>query len=141
MRSRATLASCFVLALAAASGTARGEELSQKVDSWVLDTASRGDTEFLVMLREQGDLRGARALSSKVEKGAFVMDALRSTADRTQRPLLDFLVERGAAYRPFWVANMVWVRGSLSLVEELAARSDVFHIYANPRAATVARRP
>ncbi len=132
MRSRVTLVSCFVLALAAASGVAQPEELSQKIDPWVLDTASRGDTEFLVMLREQGDLRGASALSSEVAKGAFVMDALRSTAERSQRPLLDFLAERGAAHRSFWVANMVWVRGSLSLVEELAARSDVFHIYANP---------
>ena len=133
MRSRATLTSCFVLALAATFGVARGEELSQKVDPWVLETASRGDTEFLVMLREQGDLRGARALSSKAQKGAFVMDALRSTAERSQRPLLEFLVRRGVEHRPFWVANMIWVRGSSSLIEELAARSDVFHIYANPK--------
>ncbi len=143
MRFRVTLASCFVLALAA-SAAARGEELRQKVDPWVLDTASRGDTEFLVMLREQSDLRGARALSTKVEKGAFVMDALRSTAERSQKSLLDFLAARGAEHRSFWVANMIWVRGSASLVEELAARSDVFHIYANPKVrfdGPVASRP
>ena len=133
MRSRAALAPGFVLALAAVFGTARGEELSRKVDPWVLDSASRGDTEFLVMLREQGDLRGAAALSSKAEKSAFVMDALRSTAERSQRSVLDFLAARGAEHRSFWVANMVWVRGGSSLVEELAARGDVFHIYANPR--------
>ena len=96
------------------------------------------------MLREQSDLRGARALPTKVEKGAFVMDALRSTAERSQKPLLDFLAARGAEHRPFWVANMIWVRGSASLVEELASRGDVFHIYANPKVrfdGPVASRP
>ncbi len=144
MRSRVILVSCFALALAASSGAARGDELSRKVDPWVLDTASRGDTAFLVMLREQGDLRGAHGLSSRAQKGAFVLDALRSTAERTQAPLLDLLAARGAEHRSFWVANMIWVRGGLALVEELSARSEVFHIYANPAVrfdGPVSRRP
>src|SRR6185295_13203578 len=72
------------------------------------------------------------ALSSKTERSAFVMDALRSVAERSQRPLLDLLSSRGVPHRSYWVANMIWVRGDRSLVEELAARDDVFHIYANP---------
>jgi subtilisin family serine protease len=35
-------------------------------------------------------------------------------------------------HRAFWIANMIWVRGDATLVAELAAREDVFHVYANP---------
>jgi serine protease AprX len=128
MRSRIALALCCI----AAAGVAPAEDLRQKVDPWVLDRAAQGDAEFLVLLREQADLRGARALSNKTQKSAFVMDALGATASRTQKDLIALLKERGAAYRPFWVANMIWVRGGIGLVDELAARSDVFHVYANP---------
>jgi uncharacterized repeat protein (TIGR01451 family) len=119
-----------VLAFAAA---VRAESLSQKVDPWVLEKSAAGPAEFLVMLRAQADLRGAHGLASKTERGAFVMDALRSVAERTQKPLLDLLAERGVPHRSYWVANMIRVRGDRRLVEELAAREDVFHIYANPR--------
>ena len=84
------------------------------------------------MLREPADLRGARSLAVKAERGAFVADALRAHAAATQAPLVRFLEERGAFYRAFWVANMIQVRGDRSLVEALAARDDVYHLYANP---------
>ncbi len=35
-------------------------------------------------------------------------------------------------YRPFWVANMIWVRGDRQAVQALAQRDDVEHLYANP---------
>jgi uncharacterized repeat protein (TIGR01451 family) len=118
--------------LVLASGWAQGADWRSKVDPWVLDTAARGDTEFLVLLRQQADLRGAPTLRSKPERGAFVQNALESTARQTQGPLLALLAARGAAHRAFWVANMIWVRGDARLVAELAAREDVFHVYANP---------
>jgi hypothetical protein len=119
-------------ALAVLPAIARPQALGDKVDRWVLDTAARGNTEFLVMLREQADLRGARSIKTKTEKGAFVADALSSTAARAQAPILALLEHRGAPHRAFWVADAIWVRGSLALVEELAARDDVAHVYANP---------
>jgi serine protease AprX len=130
MRIRTALVLC--LALWAAAGVAFGENLAQKVDPWVLDTASRGDTEFLVMLREQADVRGVRTLPTKEQKGAFMADALGATAARAQAPILALLTARGVEHRSYWVANMIWVRGSLGLLRELAAREDVFHVYANP---------
>ena len=132
MRSRLPIALCIALASARWSAAA---DLRDKVDPWVLASAERGDTEFLVMLREQADLRGARVLPTKTEKAAFVADALASTAARTQAPLDALLTRRGAPHRAFWVANAFWVRGGRALVEELAARDDVFHVYANPRVA------
>jgi serine protease AprX len=121
-----------VVVLVAGTHAARGADTSSKVDPWVLDTASRGNTEFLIMLREQADLRGAASLHAKTAKGAFVQNALASLAERTQAPLLRLLEERGVPHRSLWIANMIWVRGDARLVAELAAREDVFHVYANP---------
>ncbi len=137
MRPRAILVVLVMLAARA------GQAGSASVDPWVLETASRGDTEFLVLLREQADLRGAQPLATRFEKGAFVLDALRSTAERAQAPILALLAARGVEYQPFWVADMIWVRGGRGLVDELAARGDVSRIYANPTVALggpVARR-
>jgi serine protease AprX len=121
-----------VAGMALFAGWAHGADWRSKVDPWVLDTAARGEAEFLVMLRQQADLRGAPTLRSKGEKTAFVQNALEATAQQTQGPLLALLAARGAAHRAFWVANMIWVRGDARLVAELAAREDVFHVYANP---------
>jgi serine protease AprX len=129
---RRTLVGCVMFGLALGASFAQASDWHAKVDPWVLDTAARGDTEFLVLLREQADLRGAAALSIKSEKGAFVRDALESTAERTQASLRQLLAARGVEHRAFWVANVIWVRGDARLVEELAARDDVFHVYANP---------
>ena len=132
MRLRALFACCLALALPA--GAAVAEDLNHKVDPWVLQKTASGQAEFLVMLREQADLRGARALPTKTQKSAFVADALSTTAARVQAPLLALLDARGVEHRSYWVANMIWVRGDRSLVEEIAAREDVFHVYANPTA-------
>ncbi len=134
----------FVFWLGFAAGAALTAGESARIDPWVLETTSRGDTEFLVLLHEQADLRGTASLPTRFEKGAFVLDALRSTAERAQAPLLALLAARGAEYRPFWVADMIWVRGDRGLVDELAAREDVVHIFANPTVALgspAGRRP
>ena len=135
---RRTLVHAPLLAIALSAAAAppalsAADQVTRKVDAWVLDTASRGDTEFLVMLREQADLRGAGAIARKGEKGAFVLDALRSEAAVSQAPLLAFLKSRGAEFRAYWVANAVWVRGGRDLIDAIAARGDVLHVYANPR--------
>ena len=57
-----------------------------KVDSWVLETADAGGTEFLVFLSEQADLGQAAHFRKKTEKGKHVYAALTTTAERTQAP-------------------------------------------------------
>jgi subtilisin family serine protease len=124
-----------VLTITSASGSAvalSAPAWDAKVDPWVLSTATGGPTEFLVFLAEQADVSAAYGLAGKEEKGRYVYERLRDTAARTQGHLLAFLSGRGAEHRPYWVANMVWVRGDLALVEELARRDDVAHLYANP---------
>ncbi len=114
-------------------GEALAGEWLDKVDPWVLSTAdAEGSVEFLVFLREQASLREAALLVSKEEKGEFVSRTLRETAARTQAPVLSELKGLGAEFRPYWIANMVWVRGDLEVVRMMAERDDVLRVSANP---------
>ena len=103
-----------------------------KVDPWVLQTASQGNTEFLVTLASQADISQAQSLPTKSEKGWFVYRTLTELAERTQAPLIAALVDLGVEYHPYWVTNTIWVRAGLSTLQLLAERPDVAHIYANP---------
>lgn len=103
-----------------------------KVDPWVQEQALQGDAEFLVMLEEQADLVGAELLPSKHAKGQFVYQQLTRTAERSQKQLLAFLVSNGIEHRSFWIANMVWVRAGVETMQQLASRSDVKRLVANP---------
>lgn len=128
------LLAVLVMAVVVARGNPAGTapEWQAKVDPWVLDTAGEGETEFLVFLAEQADLSGAYALTTKLEKGNYVYETLTEVANRTQGPVITALQELGVAYQPYWVANMIWVRGNLNAIEAIAGRSDVAHLYANP---------
>jgi serine protease AprX len=104
-----------------------------KVDPWVLQTAAEGEAEFLVYLTAQADLSEAKSMPTKLEKGLYVYETLSALAESTQAPLIAQLRDVGVEYRPYWIANLVWVRGNLSTVQLLAERLDVAHIYANPK--------
>lgn len=104
-----------------------------KVDPWVMERAAgAAEVEFLVVLSEQADVRGARSLPSKEAKGRFVFEKLTATAARTQGPLLAELRARGLEYRAYWIANMIWVKGKAADVAALAGRPEVRRISANP---------
>ncbi len=105
----------------------------EKIDPWVLQTASQGETEFLVFLTSQANLGATNDLATKSEKGWYVYRTLTSIANRTQGSLVAELEQLGVAYRPYWVVNAVWVRGSAAAIQALAERPDVAHIYANPK--------
>ena len=137
MRSRALfLFAC--LALVAAGLVWMGNPLQAspgaKIAARLLsDTANGRTAEALVVLNEQADLSPAAALHTKLEKGRFVVNALREVAHRSQAPLLRFLEQRGVQYQSFYIVNMVKVSGNLALMQEIAARSDVNRIDANPQ--------
>jgi subtilisin family serine protease len=131
IRRTLTLATMTILATAAV--TAAEPRWQDKVDQWVLDSGRAGETEFLVVLADQADLSAAEAISSKAEKGEFVLRALTAAAERSQQPVLAALTARGVEVQPFWIVNMIWVRADLATVEAMARRSDVARIHANPR--------
>lgn len=110
-------------------GQARSWE--SKVQPEVLEAASGGVTEFLVLLAEQPDLSRAASLASKEAKGRFVFETARAVAERTQAPLRAWLTAAGVEHQAFWVTNMLWVRAGASVLEALAGDAAVARIAAN----------
>jgi len=100
-------------------------------------TEGNASASFLVVLREQADLRPAALLPTKADKGRFVYEALRKMALRSQAPLRAALDRAGIRYRSFYIANMIELSGDRETVLRLAARSDVARIEANPQIANL----
>ena len=84
------------------------------------------------MLADQAYVSGAATLGTKTEKGCYVYDALRSKSQTTQRPILQWLRERGIEHRSFYIINAILVKGSREVAELLAIRQDVARIEGNP---------
>ena len=108
-------------------------EDSPKIDRWVLDqTAVNRQAEFLVLLADRADLREADRLATRAAKGRYVYKTLFAHAQRTQRPLIAWLQQRGVAYRSFYIVNAIWVKADRETALALAARSDVARLDGNP---------
>ena len=121
-----------------------------KVDDSLLESSSKpGSIEFLLFLREQADSsdfsdrkkEGRQSGLSRIERGAAAVARLQKLATVSQASLVDALTRvRSLApksglpeFRSFWVANMIWVRGSTTLMRELAHDPAVARVMANPR--------
>ncbi len=97
--------------------------------------------EFLLTLTTQADLSGAAGLTSKTAKGRYVYEQLTAVARQTQPPVIAHLQSLGAEYRPYWISNMIWVRGNAALLPAMAGRNDVAYLYPNPRISLKAPKP
>jgi subtilisin family serine protease len=119
------------------SGSAKPEMVTQswqaKIDGEVLSAVAEGETDFILHLSDQADLSGARYLKTKQEKGQYVYQRLTAVARRSQVPIITTLTRLSVDFRPYWIANMIWVRGDQNILSTMARRSDVAHIFANPK--------
>ncbi len=94
---------------------------SAKVDDQVIAAVDGGGTTtFWVRLAEQADLSAATAIEDWAERGAYVVDQLRATADASQAAVRAELDASGVRYTPFWITNALRVRGGEALVNKLA---------------------
>src|SRR5439155_2557408 len=104
-----------------------------KIAPWVMAHTANGEqAEFFVVLNDQADLRQAANLQTKAEKGRFVYETLRSKAQSTQEPILQWLRDRGLEHRSFYIVNAILVKGNRQVAEALAARTDVVRVEGNP---------
>jgi subtilisin family serine protease len=105
---------------------------TRKVGPEVLSKVQNGETEYLIILRDQADLSPAEDMKTKLEKGTFVYERLTEVADASQGSLIAILDGVGATYQAFWVTNMIWVRGDVETLQRMAIREEVAKIEANP---------
>src|ERR1035441_9327455 len=115
---------------ASAADTAAPAKIAPSLAS---ETALGGSSEALIIFAEKADLSGAANLPTKLEKGRYVYNALRTVAERTQAPMRKMLQERGIPYQSFYGVNMIKVTASRDLLYELAGHNEVSRIEANPK--------
>lgn len=88
--------------------------------------AAESQAPVLVFLTEEADLSGAAFVPDKTAKAAYVYQAAREVATRSQAGLRAELDRRGVAYQAFYSVNMLYLpAANLELVDELAGRGDV----------------
>ena len=115
---------------------------SLKIAPWVIEHTANGQrAEFIVVLADQAALSGAAALTTKMEKGRYVYDALRNKSKATQTPVLQWLRERGIEHQSFYIVNAILVTGSREIAETLGARPDVVRVEGNPQIKNILPQP
>ena len=124
-----------MLALGAMPSETLATDASVKVSGRVLRDTARGATVPIVInLRAQADLSRAYSMKNQNARGWYVYRTLKKEAARTQAPLKAMLASRDVPYRSFWVANVIFATADRSVVNALAARSDVRSIESNDKA-------
>ena len=104
------------------------------VDPWVEEQfRSKDQVEFILRLKMRADLTDLRDLANALDRRTLIVDRLRQTAEQSQTQLLARLEQLGVEYRPFWIANAVWVKADRAVFEELRQRADIAYIHANPQ--------
>src|SRR5262245_25217677 len=121
------LIAILALSAALAASTAAAQPA---IDPRVLADTANGQTgHFLVLLRQQAQVRVAASQApDRASQGRVVMDALRSAANASQPLVRAQLDALGARHRAYWVANLLAVEGNRAVVDAMATRPDVLKI-------------
>jgi len=125
----------FLVAVSASLSVtwAQSHASPQNIDAKVFtDLSTKGNVSFFVVMKEQADTSSAAGIADWGTRGERVVDTLQEAANRTQKPILARLSERGAAVKSFWIVNTIKVTTKDErLIRELAARADVDSIKAD----------
>ncbi len=95
---------------------------------------SQTEVEIIVLMREQADVSGADRLATKEEKGTFVFNILRGTAERSQVGIQQLLNAQNKRFQSFWVVNSLYLTANFDLIKQIAERDDVAEVMNNPHA-------
>jgi serine protease AprX len=108
--------------------------IANKIAPWVVQHTAYGQqAEFFVVLADRADLSASANLPTKTEKARFVYQTLSEKAQRTQRPILQWLRDRNIEHQSFYIVNAILVKGTRQIADTLAARPDVARVEGNPR--------
>lgn len=109
------------------------DDIMQKIHPWVAQrTSNNQQAEFMVIMNEKPDLSPAFNMPDKESKARFVYETLLEAANRSQAALRKLLEQHKIEYRWFYTTNALLIKGDWNLVQTIAARDDVAHIYGNP---------
>ena len=119
------------VSLAAAGGQARSNEAP--VEAQVAQQLARtGHASFWIVLHGNANVAPAASIHNRSRRGEFVYERLTSYARESQAPVRAWLDAHGVQYQAYWIVNAIFVKSAgPSIVDSLAARSDVKEIRAN----------
>jgi subtilisin family serine protease len=119
-----TIAALALTSAAVSSASTRASgKISSKVQSQL---AAHGATSFWIVLGPQANLSSAPAIKDWNVRGAFVVNSLRGTADRTQTGLRRMLTTRGVQYKTYWASNVMLVyKADKATALAIASRPEV----------------
>ena len=117
------------IALAATAIASSSADWRDKVDASVLSAAQSGSTDFLVYLDAKADLSGAETFRTREARSRYVRERLTAVASESQAPVLSQLDQLGATGKGFWITNAIVASGGLDVVQAIASRPDVAHVY------------
>jgi len=123
------LAAAAVVALGVSllpAGAAAGAIAKPDIDAGVYaELAANGSTGFLVYLNGQADLSPASKLTDSDSRAGFVYKELVAYAERSQLNVRGTLDAHRARYKPFWIANAIYVHGDLPLLNAISEHGEV----------------
>ena len=98
-----------------------------------LEASPDGQATYILYFRQQADLSEAENIRDWSERGRFVYERLQETATRSQLTVqakhnLEMIPGRVSEFQPFWIANVVVVRGDREALEYLAKQPQVAQI-------------
>jgi subtilisin family serine protease len=135
-----TFSRFLLIFLAACTAAAHGAP----IDPRVIEQANAvGNSDALLVLGDQSApalVPLAMDADYRVRRRALV-DALRTRAQTTQRELRLWLDAHGIAHRDFWIANVIEARVPRTMLAELALRSELRRVDANPAVAMPLPQP
>lgn len=105
-----------------------------KIQPWLLKNSQEGESlEFFAVMASRADLSTAETLATKLEKGRFVRDSLRATAQQSQAALQQYLRDKDIAFQSFFIVNAILIlNGTRDAMHVIAARDDVLRVEGNP---------
>jgi subtilisin family serine protease len=122
----------LALLLAPLVATAAPPARTVPVDSAVLQQVAKGKTVSVwVIMRQQADLRPARAIRDWKARGSFVVERLQAAAKASQAGVLGALPAQAKAQQSFWIVNAVKVTADRATIDALKTRTDVAQIVAD----------
>ncbi len=134
--SHVSFATCFLLfAFCFSPSLSYAQSWQSKVHPSVFTQfQSQTEVEIIVLMREQADVSGADRLATKEEKGTFVFNILRGTAERSQTGIQQLLNAQNKRFQSFWVVNSLYLKANFDLIKQIAERDDVVEVMNNPHA-------
>ena len=117
--------------LSFAQGGAGQTAAAARIEADLLEQLAAGGTsDMIVVMAEQADLSPAYSMGWK-ERGEFVYNTLKATAERSQAHAKALLEANGLKYQTFIAGNELYVwAGNLQVASALAALPEVAFIYA-----------